>query len=112
MHKACRKVSRVVAFRGERRLDARVCEIGGEVFGLVRVHERSAGPPDQNTQVDAERVKLAIALGDNVEQARAAFCNGFGCGRAVPVGVGAWIGKERCRLMPASVGEQLRTTAA
>lgn len=79
-------------------MGARVCEIGGEAFGSVRVHERSAGAPDQNTQVDAERVKLAIALGDNVEQARAAFCDGFGCGRAVPVGVGAWIGKERCRL--------------
>lgn len=98
MHKACRKISRVVAFRGERRLGARVCEIGGEAFGSVHVHERSAGPPDQNTQVDAERVKLAIALGDNVEQACSAFCDGFGCGRAVPVGVGAWIGKERCRL--------------
>ena len=67
MNKACRKVTRVVASRGERRLGARVCKIGGEAFGSIHVHERSAGPPDQNTQVDTERVKLAIALGDGVE---------------------------------------------
>ena len=81
-----------------RRLGARVREVSGEAFGPVYVHERSAGPPDQNAQVDAEWVKFAIALGDNVEQASSAFCDGFGCSRAVPVGVGAWIGKERCRL--------------
>ena len=78
-------------------MGARVCEIGGEAFGSVHVHERSAGPPDQNAQVDAERVKLAIALGDNVEQACSVFCDWRGRARTILMGVDAGIGKERCR---------------
>lgn len=35
-------------------MGARVCEIGGQAFGSIHVHERSAGPPDQNTQVDTD----------------------------------------------------------
>ncbi|MFQ7393603.1 MAG: hypothetical protein ACLRM9_10520 [Collinsella aerofaciens] len=84
VHEACREVARVVAFLGERRLGARVREVGGEALGRYTYTRRSAEPPDQNAQVDAERVKFAIALGDNVEQARSAFRNCPGCGRAVP----------------------------
>ena len=98
MHKTCREVAGVVALLGECRFGARVSKVSGEAIRPICVHERSAGPPDQNTQVDAERVKLAIALGDNVEQAYSAICDWRGRARTILMGVDAGIGKERCRL--------------
>lgn len=97
MHEARREIARVVAFRGKRRLDARVREACGEAFGPVCVYECSAGSPDQNAQMHAERIKLVIALGDNVEQAYSAICDWRGRACTVMIGVDAWIGKERRR---------------
>ena len=102
----------VVALLGERRFGARVRKVCGEAMGPTCVHKRPAGAPDQNTQVDAERVEFVVALGDDVEQACALIGDRRGRTRAILMGIDAGIGKERCRLMPARVGEQLRTTAA
>lgn len=76
-------------------MGARVCEIGGEAFGSVHVHERSAGAPDQNAHMDPERLELAVAFGYDGEQARASLFDLSDAEFSVLVGVNAGIGKER-----------------
>lgn len=73
MHKTCREVAGVVALLGECRFGARVSKVSGEAIGPICVYERPSGAPDQNAQMDTERIKLVIAPDDNVEQACSAI---------------------------------------
>lgn len=73
MHKTCREVAGVVALLGECRFGARVSKVSCEAIGPIGIYERPAGAPDQNAQMDTERIKLVIAPGDNVEQACSAI---------------------------------------
>ena len=98
VYKTCREVAGVVALLGECRFGARVSKVSGEAIGPTCVYERPAGAPDQNAQMDAERIKLVIAPGDNVEQTYSALCDWRGRARTILMGVDAGIGKERCRL--------------
>ena len=98
VHKTCREVAGVVALLGECRFGARVSKVSGEAIGPICVYERPAGAPDQNAQMDAERIKLVIALSDNVEQMCSAILDRRSYTRAVLIGIDSWIGKERCRL--------------
>lgn len=111
MHQGCGQVVDIVTFGDKRRRGAGVGEVSHEVRRAVHIDERSAGAPDQNAHVDPEWLELAVALGYDGEQARASLFDMGGAGFSVLVGVNAGIGKERSCLIPASVGEQLRTTA-
>lgn len=73
MRETYRQIVGVVALLGERRFGARVRKVRSEAFASICVHKRPAGAPDQNTQVDAERVEFVVALGDDVEQACASI---------------------------------------
>ncbi len=63
----------IVTFGDKRRHGAGVGEVSRKVRRAVHIDERSAGAPDQNAQMDPERVKLAVALGYDGEQARASL---------------------------------------
>ena len=98
MHQGCGQVVDIVTFGGKRRRGAGVGEVSHEVRRAVHIDERSAGAPDQNAHMDPEWLELAVALGNDREQARASLFDMGGAGFSALVGVNAGIGKERGRL--------------
>lgn len=95
MHQGCGQVVDIVTFGGKRRRGAGVGEVSHEVRRAVHIDERSAGAPDQDARVDAERLELAVALSyDGKEMCTTRFDMGV-AGFAVLTCVGTGIGKER-----------------
>lgn len=98
MHQGCGQVVDIVTFGGKRRRGAGVGEVSHEVRRAVHIDERSAGAPDQDARVDAERLEFSVALSyDGKEMCTTHFDMGV-AGLAVLTCVDAGIGKERCRL--------------